>query len=174
MCWPQQQDFTTEKHDIFPWCGIERSNACTHPVAFKTSLIIYSLCNLNKLTNMCVSVWGTPPPKMSVIGCLWHNIHVLSILQVILIGTLLSYPSLALGGGLICVCLGYPTTQNVCHWLFLTYIYVLSILHVILIGTLLSYPSLALGGGGTNMCLSGTPHHPKCLSLVVCDTLVCT
>ena len=71
-----------------------------------------------------------------------------NILQVILIGTLLSYPSLALRGGvLIHVSQGYPTIQNVCHWSFLTYKHALNVLQVILIGTLLSYPSLALGGG---------------------------
>ena len=65
---------------------------------------------------------------------------------------------------------GHPTTQNVCHWKFLTYKYALNILQVILIGTLLTYPTLALGGGvGTNMCLSGAPNHTKCLSLVVFD-----
>ena len=57
---------------------------------------------------------------------------------------------------------------------FSIYKHVLNILQVVSFGTLLSYPSLAQGGWGTKMCLSGVPHHPKCLSLVVCDTLVCT
>ena len=48
---------------------------------------------------------------------------------------------------LIRVCLGYPTTQNVCHWLFSTYKHALNILQLILIGTVLSYLSLALGVG---------------------------
>ena len=79
-------------------------------------------------------------------------IHALNILRVILINFNryafeLPY-SLALGGGvLICVCLGYPTTQIVCHWLFMTYIHALNILQVILIGTLLSYHGLALEVG---------------------------
>ena len=50
-------------------------------------------------------------------------------------------------GKILVPCMGYPTTQNVCHWLFLTYKHVLSILQVISFGTLLSYPSLALGVG---------------------------
>ena len=44
--------------------------------------------------------------------------------------------------------------------------------YVVSFGTLLSYPSLALEVD--LMCLSGAPHHTKCLSLVVCDTLVCS
>ena len=68
---------------------------------------------------------------------------------------------------------GVPTTQNVCHWLFLTYKHVLNILLVVSFGTLLSYPSLALGVGYKYVSVWGT-HHTKCLSLVVFDVQTCT
>ena len=66
--------------------------------------------------------------------------YLANILQAVLFGTLLSYPSLALWVGGTNICLSgvphVPTTQNVCHWLFLTCKHVLSISQAVLFGTL--------------------------------------
>ena len=91
-----------------------------------------------------MSVWGTPPPKMSVIGSLWYIGMYLTICNKFYLvwarTNLASFiePSYF-------VCLTTPTNQNVCHMRIMHFWIVIMKSRVISSGMLLAWASPFLG-----------------------------